>query len=98
MYSATSSTAPGVREEAAVQVHRQRLRDFASHGDAARAGVVYVGANDGMLHAFNGATGDEQWAYIPTMVMPSVQAGRRRYAEPSPFYVDGSPVRWATPT
>ncbi|MEL1263764.1 pilus assembly protein [Pseudoxanthomonas putridarboris] len=27
--------------------------------------VVYAGANDGMLHAFNGKTGDEYFAYIP---------------------------------
>ncbi|KFN51125.1 pilus assembly protein [Arenimonas composti] len=27
--------------------------------------TVYVGANDGMLHAFNGATGVERFAYIP---------------------------------
>ncbi|MGH8107138.1 MAG: pilus assembly protein [Arenimonas sp.] len=27
--------------------------------------TLYVGANDGMLHAFNGATGVEQFAYIP---------------------------------
>ncbi|MFM9881604.1 MAG: hypothetical protein ACKVQT_01135, partial [Burkholderiales bacterium] len=28
-----------------------------------RKGVVYVGANDGMLHAFDAATGEELWAY-----------------------------------
>lgn len=27
--------------------------------------TIYVGANDGMLHAFNGATGVEQFAYVP---------------------------------
>ncbi len=27
--------------------------------------TLYVGANDGMLHAFNGATGVEQFAYVP---------------------------------
>jgi type IV pilus assembly protein PilY1 len=30
-----------------------------------RAKRVYVGANDGMLHAFDDATGDEAWAYVP---------------------------------
>lgn len=33
---------------------------------------VYVGANDGMLHAFNAATGTEEFAYIPSMVIPSL--------------------------
>lgn len=33
-------------------------------------GILYVGANDGMLHAFNAATGREVFAYIPRAVMP----------------------------
>ncbi len=33
---------------------------------ASRTAAVYVGANDGMLHAFNANTGDELWAFIPT--------------------------------
>jgi type IV pilus assembly protein PilY1 len=32
---------------------------------SARAKRVYVGSNDAMLHAFDDATGDEAWAYIP---------------------------------
>ena len=35
---------------------------------AARAGTVYVGANDGMLHAFDATTGAERWAYVPRML------------------------------
>ncbi|HZX80416.1 MAG TPA: PilC/PilY family type IV pilus protein [Lysobacter sp.] len=31
----------------------------------ARKPMVYVGANDGMLHAFHGETGVEQFAYVP---------------------------------
>jgi len=31
-----------------------------------RARVIYVGANDGMVHAFTADTGDELWAYIPS--------------------------------
>ncbi len=33
---------------------------------AGRAGRVYVGGNDGMVHAFDDANGLESWAYIPT--------------------------------
>jgi type IV pilus assembly protein PilY1 len=29
------------------------------------SGVLFVGANDGMLHAFDGATGKELFAYVP---------------------------------
>ena len=32
---------------------------------ANRAPTLYVGANDGMLHAFNAETGVERWAYVP---------------------------------
>lgn len=32
---------------------------------AARTPVLYAGANDGMLHAFNATTGDELWAFVP---------------------------------
>ncbi|TMG85718.1 MAG: pilus assembly protein, partial [Betaproteobacteria bacterium] len=32
---------------------------------ASRPARVYAGGNDGMLHAFDDANGDETWAYIP---------------------------------
>jgi len=41
--------------------------------NAARAPRLYVGANDGMVHAFNSATGDEVWAYIPSMLIPKLK-------------------------
>jgi type IV pilus assembly protein PilY1 len=34
--------------------------------------AVFVAANDGMLHAFNGATGDELFAYIPRTMYPKL--------------------------
>ena len=37
-----------------------------------RAKTVFVGANDGMLHAFNADTGEERWAFVPTAVMPNM--------------------------
>jgi type IV pilus assembly protein PilY1 len=36
--------------------------------NASRQPMLYVAANDGMLHAFNGATGAEVWAYVPRIV------------------------------
>lgn len=30
--------------------------------------LVYVGANDGMLHAFDAGTGIERWAYVPNLL------------------------------
>ena len=58
---------------------------------ASRQGVLYVGAGDGMLHAFNTSTGAEMWDYIPSFVLPSL----KNLASPSyahQFFVDGSPV------
>jgi len=61
------------------------------HGS--RKGVVYVAANDGMLHAFSAATGEELWAYVPTMVMPNMyKLADHDYATKHQYFVDGSPV------
>ena len=37
--------------------------------EATRTGQIYVAANDGMLHAFNAATGVETFAYLPAAVI-----------------------------
>jgi type IV pilus assembly protein PilY1 len=50
--------------------------------------TVYVGSNDGMLHAFNADTGAHRWAYMPTPSFAKI--GRR--ADPlvgHTWYVDG---------
>ena len=46
------------------------LKYYADEAD--RAGRVYVGANDGMLHAFDAATGNETFAYVPSMLIPTL--------------------------
>jgi type IV pilus assembly protein PilY1 len=61
-----------------------------------RRAMVYVAANDGMLHAFDASTGtsagSEQWAYIPPMVMPKLyKLADKNYASKHEYYVDGSP-------
>ena len=59
---------------------------------ANRAGMVYVGANDGMLHAFNAENGQEAWAYIPSMVLPEIyRLADKEYAGKHQFFVDNSP-------
>jgi type IV pilus assembly protein PilY1 len=35
-----------------------------------RRKMVYVGANDGMLHAFDAQSGDERWAFVPEFALP----------------------------
>lgn len=60
---------------------------------ASRTGVVYVGANDGMLHAFRADTGDELWAYVPTAVLPNLyRLADKQYATQHRYFVDGTPV------
>jgi len=60
--------------------------------NASRAPRVYVGANDGYLHAFDGSTGDESWAYVPGFLMPGMYAlADTGYASQHRYFVDGSP-------
>jgi len=44
---------------------------LAYHHD--RQKLVYVGANDGMLHAFDAGTGWEQWAFVPEFSLPKLK-------------------------
>jgi len=58
---------------------------------SSRQPYIYAGANDGMLHAFNAATGVEKFAYIPNAIYPKLSD----LADTSynhQFFVDGSPT------
>ena len=58
--------------------------------NASRDGVVYIGANDGMLHAFEAATGDELFAYVPNLVFNNLsELTNPNYSHR--FYVDLTP-------
>lgn len=62
--------------------------------NAARQAVVYVGSNDGMLHAFNADTGAELWAYVPQMLLPKLyRLADKEYPARHEYYVDGSPTQ-----
>lgn len=59
---------------------------------ANRLPMVYVGANDGMLHAFNANTGVEQFAYIPNAVIKNLyNLTSTTYNQSHLYFVDGSP-------
>jgi len=68
---------------------------YATFASTARTPMVYVGANDGMLHAFNANTGQEAFAYVPEGLYGTAAAPRlKRLSEGSyshRYYVDGSP-------
>jgi len=63
-----------------------------------RRQVLYVGANDGMLHCFDVLTGEELWAFIPYNLLPKLRnmravdstTGDRYFLRD--VYVDGTPV------
>lgn len=64
--------------------------DTSKNPHAPFPGTVFVGANDGMLHAFNAGTGEERFAYIPSVVMPRLKdLAATDYNEKHQFYVDG---------
>ncbi|WP_244309037.1 pilus assembly protein [Pseudomonas duriflava] len=53
---------------------------------------IYVGANDGMLHAFND-DGEEVFAFIPTAVLDNLyKLSDPNYTSTHQYYVDGTPV------
>jgi type IV pilus assembly protein PilY1 len=43
-----------------------------SSGRSTTGKTVFVGANDGMLHAFDANNGNERWAFIPSTVLPNM--------------------------
>lgn len=53
--------------------------------------VIIAGANDGMLHVFDDATGDELWAFIPPNLLPRLKELIPGGTNVHPFLVDGSP-------
>ncbi|MCW5626371.1 MAG: hypothetical protein KIT73_16780, partial [Burkholderiales bacterium] len=57
-----------------------------------RAGVVYQGGNDGMLHAFSVEDGTELWAYVPSWTFPTLRNLSDRTGFRHLYYVDGTPA------
>ena len=57
-----------------------------------RTPVIYVGANDGMLHALNAATGNEMFAYVPHGVWGNlIKLVNPFYNAQHLMFVNGSP-------
>lgn len=84
------------REIAGMRPRSQKLGDIVNSAPVYYAadgshGVVFVGANDGMLHAFDAQNGRELFAYVPNLLFPKL----RDLTLPSythKFYVDLAPV------
>jgi type IV pilus assembly protein PilY1 len=72
--------------------------DFVT-AQSSRPGTVYMGTNDGMLHAFSALAegsvpgGTERWAYVPSMVIPNMwKLADKDYANKHTNFVNGSPI------
>ncbi|MGD9000315.1 MAG: PilC/PilY family type IV pilus protein, partial [Granulosicoccaceae bacterium] len=75
----------------------QSASSYSAFQDATtRTSVVYIGANDGMLHGFNASTGVEVLGYIPNAVYSSsANEGLHYLSDPDyqhRYYVDGTPT------
>jgi Tfp pilus tip-associated adhesin PilY1 len=75
----------------------QGYADFKA-STASRKEMIYVGANDGMLHAFDATdglpdSGQEKWAYVPKFILPTMfLLADKNYAGKHEYYVDATPV------
>lgn len=57
-----------------------------------RIPMLYVGGNDGMLHAFNATTGNEVFGFIPNAVFANlINLTSQVYNQSHLFFVNGSP-------
>jgi len=65
---------------------------FKAGSAATRTKVVYQGANDGMLHAFDAANGSELWAYVPNLLMSSLNSLSVKTGFSHRYFVDGTPA------
>jgi type IV pilus assembly protein PilY1 len=60
--------------------------------NASRTGMVYVGANDGMVHAFRASDGAEIWAYAPSLVLPNMYTlADKNYSGSHANFVNATP-------
>ena len=66
-----------------------KLGDIVNSSPTYENGIVYVGANDGMMHAFDATNGKEVFAFVPSRVIENL----RNYADENyshNYFVDGT--------
>jgi len=86
-----ASAKPAFSRDPRKSYQRAGYNDFKVE-HSTRPGTVFAAANDGMLHAFDAASGEELWAYVPRITMKKlhVQASIN-YGTNHQYTVDGSP-------
>ncbi|TWI71816.1 PilC-like protein with beta-propeller domain [Desulfobotulus alkaliphilus] len=71
-------------------VHHYKTGDFVHSAPVYHRGLVYVGANDGMMHAFDARSGQEIFAFVPSFVYPDLwELMRPDYMDSHRYFVDG---------
>ena len=84
-------TSNNVANGGALRTRNHILGDFVHSSPVYFKDVVYIGGNDGMLHAFNAGNGQELFAYVPNLVYENLSD----LADPGythKFYVDNTPT------
>ena len=87
------------------EAYWRRINNYSSYrrDNSSRNRVLYAGANDGMLHAFDSDTGEELWGFVPPFIAAKLPVivqtdldgavGVQNGGGTNPiFAVDGSPV------
>lgn len=81
-----------------VRTYRKYTQDYESvcfnAGDPTaphNSTIIFLGANDGMLHAFNDCDGSELWAFVPPLLWDKLQNLSDGTHE---YYVDGAPISY----
>jgi len=71
-------------------------QNYSDFKQTSRAAMLYVGANDGMLHGFSATDGEEKFAYIPSLIASSATGKGLHYLAKTEyqhqFYVDSTPT------
>ena len=74
------------------RIRSGRMGDIVNSVPVLEGETLFVGSNDGMLHAFDIDNGEERFAYVPHLVFEQLQElGSPGYVGKHRFFVDGSP-------
>jgi hypothetical protein len=86
------SSTPAILDPPSLDPPDEEYVAFAE-GLARRRTLVFVGSNDGMLHAIDGRTGLEVWAFVPYNLLPKLDELRNGLGVDGFVYtMDGSPT------
>lgn len=86
----TSNENPnGAKFRARTSLYGAVVHSAPVYSPSSSGNTVFVGANDGMLHAINADTGNERWSFVPATVIPNLKNLVNAQPSATPYYVDG---------